>query len=434
MRLSKLKVSNFGSLQDVAVDFGPVTVLVGPNDAGKSMILRALEVLTGACTAVPGGWATIYQNAASFRDSTFNGRGGEQRFAFDGALAGIGCSYGVGVKMEANAQIASEFIDLKTYGRSQRIVREQTVERGESVSVTALGETREARLAGGSAIPLISQNNRLAYTQGPVEGEWRALLANLERLSSDLHPLRRFRLFPGQLRRPVSVDAELPAPPQITGEGRGLPGAMANLLLSDRDSADRIEEALKAALPGVRRLSVVTRDVRLSVPRDLPVPSELDDEQGMASVETARFYDLALETASGSKVSSRNISDGVLLYMAYLLLAMGPSSQGPLLIEEPETGIHPGLLEKLVQLLRHYSEGLITSSPVQVILTTHSPLLLNLVRPDEIRVISKREDGATQVTPFVDAPDLQRLLEFQGPGELWVNMGEDYIRRAKSAG
>jgi predicted ATPase len=147
-----------------------------------------------------------------------------------------------------------------------------------------------------------------------------------------------------------------------------------------------------------------------------------------------RAYDLALETSMGSTVSSRYISDGVLLYMAYLLLTMGPSSQSILMIEEPETGIHPGLLEKLFQQLRDLSEAKTSGSPIQVILTTHSPLLLNLVRPEEIRVVSRGKDGTTQITPFTNAPDLGRLLEFQGPGELWVNMGEDYIRATKSAG
>ena len=59
--------------------------------------------------------------------------------------------------------------------------------------------------------------------------------------------------------------------------------------------------------------------------------------------------------------------------------------------------------------------------PTQVILTTHSPLLLNLVEPEEIRVVKRDDEGATQVSRFADAPDLSELLDYQGPGEIWVN-------------
>jgi hypothetical protein len=58
-------------------------------------------------------------------------------------------------------------------------------------------------------------------------------------------------------------------------------------------------------------------------------------------------------------------------------------------------------------------------------------LLLNQVEPKEIRVFGRGEDGAAQIHPFEQAPNLQELLEYQGPGEIWVNKGELYITERK---
>jgi predicted ATPase len=103
------------------------------------------------------------------------------------------------------------------------------------------------------------------------------------------------------------------------------------------------------------------------------------------------------------------------------------------MVEEPETGIHPGLLRKLVQLFRDMTTGAHGGLPTQVILTTHSPMLLNLVEPEEIRVVQRGDDGATTVTPFTNAPEVDKLLDYQGPGEIWVNQGEEYLTRRASA-
>jgi hypothetical protein len=61
-----------------------------------------------------------------------------------------------------------------------------------------------------------------------------------------------------------------------------------------------------------------------------------------------------------------------------------------MLIEQPEDSIHPGLLRKLIDLLRTYS------SESQILFTTHSAAVLNMLRPEEALLVSS-PDGATQV-------------------------------------
>ena len=51
-----IHITNFGLLHDVELSLEPLTVLIGPNDVGKSTVLRALAMLGTACRH-PAGWA-----------------------------------------------------------------------------------------------------------------------------------------------------------------------------------------------------------------------------------------------------------------------------------------------------------------------------------------------------------------------------------------
>ncbi len=214
-----------------------------------------------------------------------------------------------------------------------------------------------------------------------------------------------YSLRPESLRLPTGPGTSL------FSDGSGLSAALANLLLNDRDAAERLEKALCEVMPQVRRLG-------------------LSQQAGAAG---GLQYDFELVTRSGARVPGVNISDGVLLYIGYLYLALGPNPASVLLVEEPETGIHFGLLKSVMKLFRDLSTGAHGGPPTQVILTTHSPMLLNLVEPEEIRIVERGDDGATKVSRFSDAPGLAKLLDYQGPGEIWVNQGEEYLTRRSAS-
>ena len=90
-------------------------------------------------------------------------------------------------------------------------------------------------------------------------------------------------------------------------------------------------------------------------------------------------------------------SDGAFLLTAFLALAYGNAPE-LIFIEEPENGLHYSLLKLVIDVLRRISTGKVGNRPRQVILTTHSPLLLNFAKPEEVLVFSRPEDGATRIT------------------------------------
>ena len=81
--------------------------------------------------------------------------------------------------------------------------------------------------------------------------------------------------------------------------------------------------------------------------------------------------------------------------------------------EEPENCVHPHLFETLMDLCR--------KSPVQVVITTHSPYLVDQVSPEDLRLVIK-EEGKTKISHVKDIEKIRRLLE-EGIwlGEAWFS-------------
>lgn len=97
-------------------------------------------------------------------------------------------------------------------------------------------------------------------------------------------------------------------------------------------------------------------------------------------------------TVSVDGVNLGLLSDGT-LRMLDLLTALLDSDGGMLLIDEPELGIHPGLLARLLAELDAYGQDR------QLVIATHSPQVVSWARPEELRLVD-REQGQTRVRPL----------------------------------
>jgi predicted ATPase len=87
------------------------------------------------------------------------------------------------------------------------------------------------------------------------------------------------------------------------------------------------------------------------------------------------------------------LSDGTLRIFGLLLALYQLPPPRFLALEEPEQTMHPGVLGVLVDAFREVSKR------TQLLITTHSPYLLDHFEPAEIRVVSM-EDGDSQIAPI----------------------------------
>lgn len=92
------------------------------------------------------------------------------------------------------------------------------------------------------------------------------------------------------------------------------------------------------------------------------------------------------------------------------------NDSGLIIIEEPDTGLNPGVLSRFIEQIRNYAES---ENPRQFIFTTHNPAFLNYFRPEEVRIVSRDEQGYTKVERVPEYIDEIWLNEY-GLGEVWT--------------
>ena len=132
----------------------------------------------------------------------------------------------------------------------------------------------------------------------------------------------------------------------------------------------------------------------------------LPDIEDIITVELpdTRHRFLQLVYRGGLKVPSWTASDGTLRMLALTLPAYLPNFKGIYLIEEPENGIHPMAMETVYQALKSVYGA-------QILLATHSTVILGCADPKEILCFKKDDNGATDIVSGLDHPALR---EWQG--------------------
>ncbi len=145
--------------------------------------------------------------------------------------------------------------------------------------------------------------------------------------------------------------------------------------------------------------ATLTRQQQAAVAKELcrlvPMFSDVDLQPISGGLHALRFQD---RWNPDLWFAPSQVSDGTMLVLAFIVLQYQNPPADILTIEEPERALHPYLLEELIQLLRKMTTGEIGKKPVQVILATHSAELLEYVRPEEVRFLTRSpEDGSVQV-------------------------------------
>ena len=149
------------------------------------------------------------------------------------------------------------------------------------------------------------------------------------------------------------------------------------------------------------RLEEIFRVLRTRVPRiERVLADALPDGRLLLTIKDAPF---------DNPVLARFASDGTLKMLAYLVLLYDPVPPPFIGIEEPENFLHPRLLYELAEECRSAAER------GQLLVTTHSPFFVNALRPEEVRVLYRDDNGYTQVET---ASDIQGVRDFVNEGAL----------------
>jgi predicted ATPase len=126
--------------------------------------------------------------------------------------------------------------------------------------------------------------------------------------------------------------------------------------------------------------------------------------------EDDRHRYLMIEYTGGLSVPSWMASDGTLRLMALSILAYLPNFSGIYLIEEPENGIHPRAVDTMFQSLSSVYDA-------QILVATHSPVVLSLVKPANVLCFAKTKQGSVDIVKGDEHPALR---DWKGEANLGV--------------
>lgn len=393
--LTSVTLQNFFSFGSVvSVPLSPaMNVLVGINGSGKSNFIKALRLLyegisgDGLRNLIQLEWGGYDQIAHARRGSS---EGISLKFSFRARLGDSTVSNGHSPVYAIRLQPRSD----GTFSVTERITFTQTNGSEELFFESRAGEGLIRNPAG----VLVSLQSALgdAAQKSRMELRFRAVpeLMMHPLLSALRQAIRQFSFY-GFFNTSYSSPARLPAQPagdyaeRLAFDGRNMSQVLHSIRSYQPDAFTQLETFLRRISPNLRQLlfSESSRGVSLRI----------------------------LEKNLSHSVSVRHISDGTLRYLLYLAIFLNPARGLAVCLDEPESGLHPDMLHTLSEAMQHAAhEG------TQLIIATHSPLLLNSFELDDLLIFDKTPENETLVKT-VNGDDFSETSGLSLPGQLWLS-------------
>src|SRR5260370_24401181 len=364
-RLQSFRLKNFKAVQDSGtITFTPLTVFIGNNGSGKSSILEGLEMLYTLVTSdldtaiVPWRDFRYILNQAvphepktktvpRVRHYSANHMNFELRGQLEDKINGI---YTLNVTDTPNGD--ELFIKQEILRQTGRNVPFINFKRDDTGLVTGkyvidtVEETIETKLQDGISLLNLSPSP-FAYDL-PL----RTFIRNWQFVS--LVPQKM-----GEPRRQRRATSRI----TLEKDGSNVAEYLLDIQKRDRDAFDGIVSTLQQILP-------FSQDLQMALTSEL-------DRSIYPQITEGNF-----------KVPGWLLSTGTLRILALLALLRHPEPPPLIIIEEIENGLDPSSVHLIVNEILEAVE----SSRTQIILTTHSPYLLDLLSLDHI-VLFKRVEG-----------------------------------------
>jgi predicted ATPase len=364
--LTKLRVKNYKSLEDVTIPLRPLTVFVGPNNAGKSNILDCLLFL---------------QELLELGPPSVSSRGGFRYLVWGGDLkrqieieleAGILDSLGKEHKVTYRVEIAGgpEFYSISRelcsahLDGEERKLLEFPIEKGQ---VEVWDENRKKTTSWSSSE--VGRRLCLSHRQDSTS------YPTLNALAKAIHNWAFYNFVPSRMEQPGLAKKDL----HLQKEGENISSVLHTFQSEWGENFAEVEELLKTAVPELERLLT-------------PLTEE---GQTYLAVEERGFP---------LRIPSWAMSDGTLRFLGQLAALFSPDPPTLACFEEPENCIHPGLLELVVDAFKS------ASRKIQILVTTHSPDLLNFLAPEDLMIVEK-EDGKTRCREAKDVAGVKEALK-----------------------
>ena len=430
MQLAKIRIQNYKSLKNVEIEPKNFSVLIGRNSSGKSNFADALEFLAIAYSdgiehaiARKGGYENIafrkerrsrsalefaIELRAEMSDSevyppSMLNRNSDRvstwifRHKFEIKATGEG--------IRSDFRVVSESLDIIKDAKNREIddipYEWLNFQRSEDGKINLKGDLDSPMVGAVLFDPKYWMNvfpNELSLAGTELLFTLPFFRTRVVgRFTSWLTKLAIFQVSPDISRHPG-----VPTPnPRLSSRGENLP-AVVDWLQSKRP------KDWKLVMRGMREIVPELKDVTVNY----------------LHTRTLGLY--FHEEGIGRPWTAEEVSDGTIRALAMLVACFDPRNT-VLLIEEPENSLHPWIIREIMKNLRSLS------SEKMVMVTTHSPIVLDMLSPSEVWVIFKR-DGETHLSPLVGF-DSDLMTDWEsGKIRLFDYLESGYVSEAVPSG
>lgn len=374
--LTSLRIQGFKAVFDASLSIGPFTLIIGRNGAGKSSAIEAIQWL---------------------RDATFLGVGAATSgyVDFEELLNRRSDSLWLDIHFQRDEDVRPVHYMLRVGTSEPRVEPTVDYERcvvGRTSGARTVVHSRKSKndpayrwVVGRGGSFTVRDGNELGLRYTRTRG-----IAGAQDLVDFLERAVFLRLSPTAIAAPSRGEQQAWRP-LLSEDGHDLASLLLRMPASRRNS---VAQRLSAIFPSVEALDVhaVSNEFRFTV------------RERMRARGGTRSFD----------IPSSLLSEGMRRLVAIFALLESDRRPSLLVIEEIENGLDPWTLEHVLDALRE------VSGEIQILLTTHSPFLLDHVQPEEV-IHVRREKGDTTYEHVSDLADVARYAQVLAPGAMYLS-------------
>jgi predicted ATPase len=366
MKLQSLRIRNFKAVVDSkTVKLGPLTAFIGNNGAGKSSLIEALETYQ---SIVRDGLDVAMQRWLGIEHVRHKGQEAKERLGQ--AVNPISFELALGDSPRKVQRLALT-VNNDPAANRMFIVDERVT------GSDGMGWARD-QLAGEGAHSegrsMLTMPRKAFATVASDVLAWQFLTMSPERMGLPV-PQQRTK---GDVR--------------LANDGSNVADFLLDLRRQDPKAFDGIVETMAYVLP-------YARDIQPTL--------------SSSEIERKAWLQLSEDTF---KVPGWLLSTGTLRMLALLALLRHPKPPPLIVVEEIENGLDPRSIHLIVGEIR----SAVLSGITQVIVTTHSPYLLDLLTLAHLVVVERDAQGHPRFSRPADHDNLQRWAQEFAPGKLYT--------------
>lgn len=383
---TRIEALEYRCLRSVKQSLNAFEVLIGSNASGKSTFLDVISFLG---TMVSKGLeAAVEERTSNFHDLVWGRSGDSFRLAVE---AVIPLERRVAVPVHGKVDTIRYEIDTRLDSVSGRVgIVAEIVTVFCSHAGRASGIEVLRRSTRSTAIQFVAETELHHYEEYGTQ----RYVHDRDPGYSGLSVLPADTEFPAAswLREKLRYDVK-PIVLDVEALRRPRPPAQAEITERGGSYLAKSVAQLKSRQPG--HFMSWLAHIRTVLPDVKDIRTEVREED--------RHRYIMIHYQDGVAVPSWMVSDGTLRLLALTVLPYLPDFHGVYLVEEPENGVHPTALQAIFESLSAVDEA-------QVLVATHSPLLLSMATPEQLLCFTKTPEG----TAIVRGSEHQALRDWRG--------------------